>query len=182
MPATQTMIEETQCWVKALVIDHNLCPFAHKDYAQNRIHYAVMAKNNDNAYYDSVVNEVERLIATPSISTSLLIWPAAESFEGFLSLVGMAEQILISHGWQHEFQLAHFHPNYCFAEAQADDPANYTNRSPYPMLHFLRTDDMARVLSKYPNPENIPARNIEHARTLGTDQLIQILNSCKKSP
>lgn len=182
MTAVQTMIEETQHWLKLLVIDHNLCPFAHKEYARNRIHYACMSEHDENAYYDSVINEVERLISTPSISTSLLLWPAVESFEGFLSLVGMAEQILVSHGWQQHFQLAHFHPNYCFADAPADDPANYTNRSPYPMLHLLRVDDMERVLAKYPTPENIPTRNIDHVRALGSEQLKDILNRCKVSP
>lgn len=179
MTAAQTMKDETARWLKSLVIDHNLCPFAHKDYAQNRIYYAVMAEANDNAYYDSVVNEVDRMIVTHDISTTLLLWPAAQSFDNFINLVAMAEHILTSHGWQNDIQLAHFHPNYCFADTDENDAANYTNRSPYPMLHLLRAENMARVLSKYPNPENIPARNIEHTRTLGTKQLIDILNNCK---
>lgn len=179
MTTAQTMIEETGRWLKLLVIDHNLCPFAHKDYAQNRIYYAVMAEANDNAYYDSVVNEIERMIATAEISTTLLLWPAAQSFDNFINLVGLAEHILTSHGWQHDFQLAHFHPNYCFSDSDINDAANYTNRSPYPMLHLLRSEDMEKVLSKYPKPENIPLRNIEHVRAMGTKQLVEILNDCK---
>ncbi len=182
MLLAQAMIEETQRWLKLLVIDQNLCPFAHKEHAQNLIHYAYNTKHNDNAYYDSVVTEVERLITNPEISTTLLLWPEVESFESFLSLVGMAEQILVSHKWHHNFQLAHFHPHYCFLDAEPDALENYTNRSPYPMLHILRSDHMARVLNKYPNPEQIPLRNIAHVQAMGVEQLMALLAHCKIKP
>lgn len=170
----------TKRWLKRLVIDHNLCPFAHKEFARNRIHYAYQAEHTDEAYYDNIVHEVQRLINHPHISTSLLIWPKAKDFDGFLSLVGMAEQALRSHNWHHDFQLAHFHPDYCFADTTQDDPSNYTNRSPFPMLHLLRADHMARVLEKYPNPEDIPERNIRYTLDMGEAKLKRLLAECKK--
>lgn len=182
-PSTQTenqsttaiMLDETKRWLKQFVLEHNLCPFAHKDYAQNKIHYTCMSEHDDNAYYDSVVAEVERLFNTAEISTTLLLWPELREFNDFLSVVGMAEQILISHGWQHDFQLAHFHPDYCFTDTDEDDLANYTNRSPYPMLHILRVEQMAQVLARYPEPEQIPERNIAHVRQLGLAYLQALL-------
>lgn len=173
-------IEATQRWLEWLVIGQNLCPFSHKEFARKRIHYAYQADHSDNAYYDSLILEVKRLIEQPEISTSLLIWPNAKDFEGFLSLIGMAEQVLQSHGWHHHFQLAHFHPEYCFADTSEDDPSNYTNRSPVPMLHLLRVDQVARVLEKYPHPESIPERNIRHTLAMGKEKLEQLLVTCKK--
>mmetsp|Transcript_1166 Transcript_1166/g.1537 ORF Transcript_1166/g.1537 Transcript_1166/m.1537 type:complete len:113 (+) Transcript_1166:2-340(+) len=32
---------------------------------------------------------------------------------------------------------------------QKNDPGHYTNRSPFPLLHFLREDDIESVLSSY---------------------------------
>lgn len=173
-------IEATQQWLKLFVIGHNLCPFAHKEFARKRIHYAFQPEHCDSAYYDHVVHEIERLIEQPHISTSLLIWPMATCFEEFLSLVGMAEHIIQTHGWHHSFQLAHFHPNYCFAETSADDASNYTNRSPFPMLHLLRVDDMAGVLAKYPNPESIPERNIRYTIAMGSEKLKELLKQCSE--
>ena len=75
------------------------------------------------------------------------------------------------------YQLASFHPDYCFADADPDDPANYTNRSPCPTLHLLREASLEQALRHVENPEEIPERNIRVARELGAEQLRDMLNS-----
>ncbi|CAN0551372.1 unnamed protein product [Ectocarpus sp. 8 AP-2014] len=42
-------------------------------------------------------------------------------------------------------KLATFHPQYRFEGSEEDDPSNYTNRSPYPVLHLL-LEDQVRVV------------------------------------
>jgi len=64
-------------------------------------------------------------------------------------------------------QLVGFHPDYCFAGVEETDPANYTNRSPYPMFHLIRQDELAAALESWPDPESIPRRNVALLRELG---------------
>ena len=78
-------------------------------------------------------------------------------------------------GYEGVYQLASFHPDYCFADSDEDDPANYTNRSPYPMLHLIREASIERALASYKNPENIPETNIKLARELGLDKMQSLL-------
>jgi uncharacterized protein len=57
--------------------------------------------------------------------------------------------------------------DYVFAGSDPDDVANCSNRSPYPMLHLLREDSVARAVEAYPDPDAIVERNIETLERLG---------------
>ena len=76
------------------------------------------------------------------------------------------------------YQLASFHPIYCFNDAASDDPANYTNRSPYPMLHLLREASIEASLKNIDDPEAIPLNNVARARSIGLEALEKQLESC----
>jgi hypothetical protein len=78
-------------------------------------------------------------------------------------------------GFEGIYQVASFHPDYRFADADADDPANYTNRSPYPMLHLLREASLEHAIDNYPDPDSIPENNIGKARSLGADYWRQLM-------
>ncbi len=75
-------------------------------------------------------------------------------------------------------QLASFHPDYRFEGAEPDDPANYTNRSPYPMFHLIREASLAQALEGYTNPQQIPRHNIEKMRKLGLMEMQRRLQAC----
>jgi hypothetical protein len=64
-------------------------------------------------------------------------------------------------------QIASFHPAYEFADTPPDDMAHYTNRAPFPILHLLREDSVARAVAVYPQAEAIYGRNIATLRDLG---------------
>jgi len=99
-----------------------------------------------------------------------------------LDWLDMAMAIVENGAYRGIYQIASFHPDYCFADSCADDPANFTNRSPFPMLHILRESSLSRVLEHFPNPEQIPERNILKARNMGLDALQAILKKIKKLP
>jgi hypothetical protein len=114
----------------------------------------------------------------PATETTLLILPeGCTQFNDFLDLTAMAEQLLIDQGYEGVYQLASFHPDYCFAGEDENDPANYTNRSPYPMLHIIREASIEQALKTYPNPELIPERNIELTRKLGLEKIQALLRT-----
>ena len=66
-----------------------------------------------------------------------------------------------------ELQVASFHPQYQFADTQPDDIENFTNRSPYPMLHLLREASVERAIAATGDTEEIYRRNIRTLRALG---------------
>jgi uncharacterized protein len=66
-------------------------------------------------------------------------------------------------------QVASFHPDYQFAGSAPDDVENFTNRAPYPILHLLREDSVARAVAAFPDPDAIVERNIETLREIGVD-------------
>jgi hypothetical protein len=68
-----------------------------------------------------------------------------------------------------ELQVATFHPQFQFADTQPDDIENYTNRSPYPILHLLREDSIDRAVESFPDAAEIYEKNIDTMKRLGLE-------------
>lgn len=180
-----TSIEQaTRAWVDKVIVGFNFCPFAKREVVRNSIRYKTVAlpKNGKDAFFDALdmlKHEFEYLDQHESTETTLLIFSELlADFDRFLDFLYFAEKCLIDEGYEGIYQLAHFHPQYCFEGEAYDDPANYTNRSPYPTLHIIREATMEQVLSRIDHPEEIPERNIELARDYGNQKLAAILHSC----
>jgi len=172
-----TAIERTRAWIKSVVIDCNFCPFAAKPFNDNSIRFTVSRADDLKAALGSLLTEVYHLDEEPKTETTLLIFPESfDSFEDYLDLVDAANHLLAQEGYDGVYQLASFHPEYCFADADPDDPANYTNRSIYPMLHLLREESVEKALRFFKEPEQIPERNMRFAREKGL-QYMQFLRT-----
>lgn len=175
----QQIISATQAWLKSLIIDYNVCPFAKREWERGSISFAVNRDTDIEDCLEHLIQECERLDSDDGIETTLLIYPDAfTAFDHYLDYLDLAERLLIEQGYEGVYQLASFHPDYCFEGAALDDPANYTNRSPYPMLHLLREASIERAVAAYPHPENIPGRNIELTRALGLAKMQALLAAC----
>ena len=132
-----------------------------------------------NACLQVFLNECELLDTNPEIETTIIILPIGfDEFEDYLDLVECTEEILEENGYEGTYQVATFHPNYCFEGEEADDASNFTNRSPYPMLHILRDESVERALERYPDAEGIPQRNIDFARTKGSAYMKMMRDAC----
>lgn len=176
---TALIIQQTRTWVKDLVIDHAICPFAQREYDRGSIHFCVSFNQDIETCLTTLVLACQHLDDNPEYETTLLILAQGfQDFETFLDLLEIAEMLLAEQGYEGTYQLASFHPHYCFADAPEDDPANYTNRSPYPMLHLLREASIEAALKHYPNPEQIPQRNCDYTRQLGNDVFRKLLKNC----
>ncbi|MEL6719575.1 MAG: DUF1415 family protein [Bacteroidota bacterium] len=68
-------------------------------------------------------------------------------------------------------QIATFHPKYQFANTTPHDAENYTNRSPYPMIHLLREESVSQAVDRYPDVYDIPERNIEKLEQIGIETI-----------
>lgn len=180
--AEQQFIEQTRTWVENFIVGYNICPFARRELERGSIRYSVILSTHLAECLESLVVECERLDKDRKIETTLVIFPYGfKIFDDYLELLEIAEKLLVEQGYEGIYQLASFHPDYCFADTSPSDPTNYTNRSPYPMLHLIREESIDRALRSYSKPEEIPLRNMELARRLGEAELKQILDSCCKS-
>ena len=164
----EQIIERTKKWIVDVVIGCNLCPFAANVVKQQTIFYKVEENMEMDVCLDSFVHEMKRLDNDAAIETSFLIFPKTfENFDDYLDLVALAENRLKRNGYEGVYQVASFHPLYLFAGSDENDPANYTNRSIYPMLQLLREESIDKALGNYKSPESIPVRNINFAREKG---------------
>ncbi len=172
-------IESTRCWIEKVVIGENFCPFARRVMAQDAIRFTVCHEPHPVEVLQTLIAEIRQLDARPELETGLLILPQGfAGFDAYLDLVALADQLLIEQGYEGVYQLASFHPEYRFADSKAVDAADYTNRSPWPMLHLLREASLERALADYPDPEGIPQRNIQHARSRGVAALRTLRDAC----
>lgn len=153
------------------MIGLNLCPFAKAVHVKGQIRYRVSVAADTDALLDELVLELMHLrdVEPEVTDTTLLIIPGfLDDFSRFLDFVDLAEVSLRLQGLQGILQIAHFHPNYIFADADSnDDLANYTNRSPWPTLHLIREASLSRATAAIPDAADIYERNIELARSLG---------------
>lgn len=172
-------IRAAQRWLQTVVIDLGLCPFAAAPTAAGRVRFAVTGARDEASLLAALRAEIDRLLATPDIETSLLILDGGlADFLDFNDFLGAADALLEALHLDGVLQIASFHPDYRFAGTRADDPANHTNRSPAPMLHLLREESLTRVIDGGADTAGIPQRNIERMRALGSARLRQLLAAC----
>jgi hypothetical protein len=168
--STPQIIARTQDWLLKAVIGLNLCPFAKAVHVRDQIRYVVSTARSPQALCGDLVAELHRLQATPpdEVDTTLLIHPwVLADFLDYNDFLEVADAALDAADLVGEIQIASFHPDYRFAGSGKDDIENYTNRSPYPMLHLLREASVERAVAAFPDAEDIFERNIETMRRLG---------------
>lgn len=149
-------------WLVSVVIGLNLCPFAAKPTHENRVRIAISEARNEESILESLSTEIQHLdvTATADLETTLLVLPyALQDFYDYTQFLHWAESHLKRNGWQGVYQLASFHPMYCFAGAEPDDVENLTNRSPYPILHIIREASLSAALAYFPDVEEVPSKN-----------------------
>lgn len=163
-----------------MVIGLNLCPFAERVFSGNKISYVVSEAENEQALLRDLAGQLAAL-ASRSISdveTTLLIHPLAlGNFLDYNDFLGRGEQLIWELNLRGTFQLASFHPDYQFAGTDPEAVENYTNRSPYPMLHLLREESISQVASDQDELLEIPRRNGETLRAIGREKILEKLRA-----
>jgi hypothetical protein len=172
-------ITQTKKWINDVVVGCNFCPFAAREVKRGSIYYELLSTTDPEVVLEACLGMMERLDNEPGIETALLILPEGfDDFEYYLDLVETADQLIADNEYEGIYQLASFHPQYLFAGSQLNDPANYTNRSPYPMLHFLREEALSKAIDSHPDIDGVPARNIAFANEKGLTYMQQLLAAC----
>ncbi len=169
-------VDATKQWLDEIIIGLNFCPFAKKEFVNNTICYFKSEAEQVKPALQTVIEQCHYLQEHEEIETTLIIFAEGfRRFDRYLDLVDYANDLLIESGFEGIFQLATMHPEYCFADDDFDDASNFTNRSPYPMLHIIREASMARVLAVYKDPEKIPEQNMALAEQKGSNYFQDVL-------
>ena len=176
---TDAITAAVRRWVETVVVDLDLCPFAGRELRRERIRFAVTPATTAAQLRASLRTELEWLATPPAVETTLLVHPRVlHDFDDYNDFLDTADDLLGELGLVGSFQVASFHPHYRFAGTAAEDVENYTNRSPYPMLHLLREASLERAIASHPDTGQIPLANIALMKRLGAERLKQLWRAC----
>tara|TARA_R100001230_G_C5687300_1_gene197540 strand:+ start:6 stop:608 length:603 start_codon:yes stop_codon:yes gene_type:complete len=167
--ADQQVVEQTLAWVRQFIVGHDICPFAKRELENDTIRVEVVRSKKLQVALEELAAELAWLDEHPDTETTLIVFPTLfKSFDHYLDYVDMADNLLVELGYEGVYQLATFHPDYCFDDADPDDAANYSNRSPHAMLHVLREASVEKAIAFYGDTAAIPERNIAYLSALGS--------------
>ncbi|MFT3717803.1 DUF1415 domain-containing protein [Pseudorhodoferax sp.] len=169
-PSDAAVRADTIAWLERAVIGLNLCPFAKSVHATGRLHLAVSGAQDADAVEADLRRELQDLVALDAAvrDTTLLVLPQAlPDFLDFNDFLDRADALVEALALDGVVQVASFHPGFQFAGTTPDDVTNCSNRSPYPTLHLLREDSVARAVEAFPDAAEIFERNIETLERLG---------------
>ncbi len=164
-----TITEHVNQWLNDVVIGLNLCPFAAKPQRNQQIKIFVSQASREEALLQDILDQLLELDTKEAqeLETTLVVIPnMLDDFMDYNFFIDWVEALIRQQDWEGIFQVATFHPDYCFAGTSPEDDENLTNRSPYPIFHLIREQSMERVLKHYPNPEAIPEINIQRVSQL----------------
>jgi uncharacterized protein len=171
-PTADQVIAATRKWLERAVIGLNLCPFAKGVYAKNQVRYVVSKAVDSDALVADLEQELQHLakVSPEETDTTLLIHPyVLKRFGDFTDFLDLVDVVIRLQGLAGTLQVANFHPDYCFSEAEPDDLGNFTNRSPYPTLHLIREESLDRAIRAFPEAATIYERNIETMERIGLE-------------
>lgn len=175
--STAHVVASTRQWLEKAVIGLKLCPFAAAPYAANRVRFCVSEERTQALLRQDLQRELLALARADPLEceTTLLIHPwVLQEFFDYNEFLGECEDLLAECALADDLQIASFHPRYQFAGVGADDLGNYTNRSPYPMLHLLRQSSVTLAVNGFAGVHDIGSNNIRTLHALGHERWKQL--------
>lgn len=171
--ADEKLVANVARWLNEVVIGLNLCPFSGKPTRENRVRFFVSHAADDELLLQDLQQEMELLDQKPAsdIETTLVIVPNhLRDFFDYNQFLHWTNQLLKRNRWVGVYQLATFHPDYCFADAEPEDAENLTNRAPYPILHIIREASLEKALEYFPEADEIPEVNKRRVENLTAEE------------
>ncbi|HCG8214623.1 TPA: DUF1415 domain-containing protein [Vibrio parahaemolyticus] len=165
--------QQVDQWLNDVVIGLNLCPFAAKPQRNKQIKIFVSEATQEEALLEDILLQLIELSTTEpeNLETTLVVVPnMLQDFWDYNFCIDWVEGLIKQQDWEGTFQVATFHPDYCFGGAAPEDDENLTNRSPYAIFHLIREESMEKVLKHYPDPESIPDTNIARVSALSEEE------------
>lgn len=183
-------------WLESIVIQQKLCPFAPPVRQAPQLRIEVSSAT----CHDDIIRDVEKeahllvgkehyTIGDERPETTLVVLneekcPSLKDFRDLIRLSWrVQEEAINSNEYTKHLQLVLFHPQAThdtYTEQDGEDAADYTIRSPFPIIHLLReVDVMSAVTSGYNDLEGLPSRNKARMRRDGIELCAARLEACK---
>jgi len=171
-------VKLTKLWIERFVIGLGLCPFAHFSFYDDAIYYDVTSASKLNKCKIELMAMVQKMdLAEPKdVSNAFLIFDASLSFEFMLTLKERFDVELRRNELDEKFQTVVFHPDFQFGDEEFHAPGNFTNRSPLPMIHVLRIDEVARAIEVTDDVNDIPFRNKKVLEKLNMKKISEVFD------
>jgi hypothetical protein len=143
-----------QLWIEEIVLGLNLCPFAHKPWAQGEIELRDSEANDwmtGCQHFSDIISENIFAWNSPRPMghkrSLILVFSQLQksSFQEMQGLTLQMERLLNSQ--RITFKLIAFHPAFCLRHLTKRAAENLVNRSPYPMWHLLLWSDLEELQS-----------------------------------
>jgi hypothetical protein len=165
----------TTQWLDEIVVGLSLCPFAAPVLKAKQLRLVICEANDFDSAIREALAEISNLLESnpQELSTTLIVFTnALSTFEEFLEASDTLDELLLESNAAQLFQLATFHPLYQFDGEPKDSLSHYTNRSPLPMFHLLRVEEVSHAIEAYPDTLEIPKKNIERLVRLGREEVL----------
>ncbi len=178
------VINQTRRWLKNIILRHNFCPFGHEPNKKEAIRYAVCEASEPKIVAEMFMDELIHLrdCDHTKIETTLLVTPNCFSnFNDYNDFLDMVDEMLKQLNLVGTIQIASFHPDYQFADLEADDARNYTNRSLHPTFHLILEESIGRARATHPDIESIPQTNMDLLEKQGLAESKRQLEACRES-
>ncbi len=171
-------VTHTKKWIEKVVIGLGLCPFAAGVYNEDKILYTQIEFSSVLSTLKVVQSACDQISDsnTHFLTAIVVLESGMEGFEEYLELMDLLT-LRIGEVYDYAFQLASFHPLYQFENTLSTDSENYTNRSPYPMIHILLESEVSKAVDSHPDIHAVPIANIQTMRRLGNEGIRSILRS-----
>lgn len=155
------VVKLTKLWIERFVIGLKLCPFAHYGFYNDAIYYKITKNKKIKLCLIDIIDIARKMKETPEsdISNAFLIFDESVTFDRMLTIKDKSDLLFEDDEFDGLFQTVVFHPDFQFAEEGFHASGNFINRSPFPMLHVLRIDEVTRAINSTPNVEEIPFQN-----------------------
>ncbi len=170
------IIQITKNWIAQFIIELNICPFAGPSFVKDKIDYGVTHSFSSFQMFEEFLKKVAFLLDKPEISNAFMIIPKLNDFMSYLDFFEGCQELLHDAKAESQFQLASFHPDYQFEGLEKDDVRNYRNKSPHPMIHILRVEEVEDAINAYGDTMKIPKINEEKLLNLGKDKILDLIN------
>jgi hypothetical protein len=173
----QLVRAQVGAWLEQAVIGLNLCPFAGAVHRAGQIRVAVTDARNPSDAIEDALRQARLLIdggSKTEITTLVVVPHTLQDFETYLDAVSVLEEMLSESGADGILQVASMHPRYCFEGEGAESLSHYTNRSPHPIFHLLREQDVSLAVDSHPDPASIPDTNIATLEIIGAEGLAKL--------
>ncbi len=181
--SNEQIVGKVSAWLQAMVVGLNLCPFAPKVIDNGELTIRVLVDTDPAEVLARMHEEMLALLQVQGDATTLMVLPVGfESFDAYLDLLDLAQRLIEMQDLYGEIQIASFHPAYVFEGADENGVENYTNRSPFPMLHLLQEQSVSRAVDHYPDAAHISERNIERLEGLGLEAVRSKLLQLAETP